>query len=73
MPSNINEGTHLDLPTDGSIYEIQIDVRLDNATHSFIYMALDTAVHWTGINILNKNIFRPLLLRHFWVESKLLH
>ena len=78
MPSNINEGTHLnnthlDLPADGSIYEIQIETRLDNATHSFIYMALDTAVHWTGINILNKNIFRPLLLRHFWVESKLLH
>ena len=47
MPSNINEGTHLnnthlDLPADGSIYEIQIETRLDNATHSFIYMALDT-------------------------------
>ena len=31
------------------------------------------AGHWTGTNILNKNMFRPLLLRHFWVESKLLH
>ena len=70
MPSNINEGTHLnnthlDLPADGSIYEIQIETRLDNATHSFIYIALDTGQ--------NKNIFRPLLLRHFWVESELLH